>query len=88
MLSHFPVFPLGKSYSIPSHPASMRMLPHPPIISAFQSWHSSTLGHQAFTGPRASPDIDARGPKGHPLLHMQLEPWFATCVFFGWWLSP
>jgi hypothetical protein len=48
-------------------------------------WHSPTLEHRAFTGQRASPPIDVR--LGHPLLHMQLEPWVPPCVLFGWWLS-
>lgn len=26
--------------------------------------------------------------QGHPLLHMWLEPWVASCVLFGWWFSP
>ena len=26
--------------------------------------------------------------QGHPLLHMQLEPWVPPCVLFGWWFSP
>jgi hypothetical protein len=25
---------------------------------------------------------------GHPLLHMQLEPWVWPCVFLDWWFSP
>jgi hypothetical protein len=49
-------------------------------------WHSPTLGLRAFTGQRASPPIDEQ--LGHPLLHMQLEPWVLPCVFFGWWFSP
>jgi hypothetical protein len=44
------------------------------------------LGHQAFTGLRASLPIDVQ--QGHPLLHMQLEPWVPPCVLFGWWFSP
>jgi len=44
------------------------------------------MGHLAFTGPRSSPPIDAQ--QCHPLLHMQLEPWVAPCVLFGWWFSP
>jgi hypothetical protein len=47
--------------------------------------NSTTLGHQAFTSPSVFPLIDAR--EGHPLLHMQLEPWVPSCVFFGWWFS-
>ena len=48
-------------------------------------WHSPILGHQAFPGPRASPPIDVQ--QGHPLLHMQLNPWVLPCVLFGWWFS-
>jgi hypothetical protein len=44
-----------------------------PLTPTFLSWHFPTLGHQAFTGPRASSSIDVQ--QGHPLLHMQLEPW-------------
>jgi hypothetical protein len=44
------------------------------------------VGQQAFTGLRASPPIDTQ--QGHPPLHMQLEPWVAPCVLFGWWFSP
>ena len=55
-------------------------------MSASPSWHSPTLQHQAFTGTRASPPIDAQ--QGHPLLHMQLEPWVPPCVLFAWWFSP
>jgi hypothetical protein len=43
------------------------------------------LGHWAFTGRRESPPIDGR--QGHPLLHMQLEPWVSPCVLFGWRFS-
>jgi hypothetical protein len=39
-----------------------------------------------FTGPRASPPIDVQ--PGHPVLHMQLEPWVSPCVLFGWWFRP
>jgi hypothetical protein len=66
-------------YSIPL------LLTNPPTPASL-SWHSPTLGHQAFSGPRASPPIDVQ--KGHSLLHMQLEPWFPPCVLFSWWFSP
>ena len=49
-------------------------------------WHSPTLGHHAFTGPRASPPT--YDEIGHPLLHRQLEPWVPAFVLFGWWFSP
>ena len=81
----FPGIPLGATYPIPSPAASMRVFPHPPTSTSVP-WHSFTLGHPAFTGPRASPPIDAR--QGHPLLHMQLEPWVPPWVLFGWWFSP
>ena len=56
-----------------------------PTTPASWSWHSLTLGHWAFTGPRTSPPIDDW--QGHPLLHMPLEPWVPPCVFCGWWFS-
>ena len=58
MLSPFPVSPLQAPYPTRPYPASMRVLPSPTPASLPE--HSSTLGHQAFTGPRASPHIDAR----------------------------
>jgi hypothetical protein len=70
-LSHFPL-PLPSKGCPPSTPASLFS-------------HSPTLGHWAFPGSRASSPIDAW--QGHPLLHMQLEPWVPPCVLLGWWLS-
>ena len=67
----------------PLPPASMKMVPHPPLIPTSLPWHSPTMGHQAFTGPRASPPIDAQ--QGHPLL---LESWVPPCVLLVWWFSP
>jgi hypothetical protein len=69
-----------------SHPlASMRVLPHSPTHSPTHPlpppWHSPTLGHRAYTGPRPSPPIDAI--QDHPLLHMQLELWVPPCVLGG-----
>ena len=58
---------------------------HPPTLNS-PSGHSPTLGHRALTGPRASPHTDVR--QQHSLLHMQLEPWIPSCVFFGWLFSP
>ena len=46
----------------------------------------STLGHNAFTGPRASSPADNK--QCHPLLHMQLDPWVPPCILFGWWFRP
>jgi hypothetical protein len=50
-----------------------------------QPWHSPTMGHQAFTGPRAFSPIDVQ--QVHTLLHMQLEPWVPPCALLGWWIS-
>ena len=77
----FPGLPSGN----PPHSASMRVLPHPPI-SAFQSWHSPTLGHRTPKGPRAAPSTDVQ--QGHPLPQTRPEPWVPPCVLFGWWSSP
>ena len=84
MLSPFLVSPLHLPYPIPLSLPSMRVLPSLP-----PSWPGIPLHwgiHWAFTGPRASPPIDAW--QGHPLLHMQLEPWIPPFVLFGWWFSP
>ena len=81
----FPGFPSGNSLShclscfyrgaqSPSHP-----LPPPqPGIPYTREW--------AFPEPMASPPIE--GQQGHPLLHVQLEPWVPPCVLCGWWFSP
>ena len=82
----FPGFPSGNLLSHAPFPASMRLFPHLPTTPASQPWNSSRLGHQTFTEPRVSPPIDAL--QGYTLLNMQLEPWVAPCVFFGWWFSP
>ena len=71
-------FPLWK----PPTPSLLPLLTKPPTPASWP-WHSPTLGHWAFTGPRASPPIDDR--LGHSLLHMQLEPWVPPRVLFGWW---
>jgi hypothetical protein len=52
MLSSFLIFPQN-----PPIPSSLPLLADPPTPTSL-SWHSPTLGHQAFTGPRASPLID------------------------------
>jgi hypothetical protein len=53
-------------YPIPHPPA------HQPTYSTSWPWPSPTLGHRAFTEPRAPSPIVVQ--LGHPLLHMQLEP--------------
>jgi hypothetical protein len=68
-------FPLWKPLPHPPSPCFSDGAPHPPthpFTPAFLPWHSTTLGHQAFIGPRSFPPID--GWQGHPLLHMLLEP--------------
>ena len=85
VIPFFWVSPPQSPYPIPnSHPVTMRVLP-PPLL---QPYHQKPpiMGHLAFTGPRASPLIDAR--YGNPLLHMQMELLVPSCVFFGWWFSP
>ena len=73
----FPGFLSENPLSYPRSPCS----PTHPLLS----WHFLTMGHQAFTGPRASPPIDVQ--QGHPLL-MPLEPYVPPCVLFSWWFSP
>jgi hypothetical protein len=86
MLSPFLVFPL----KIPS------TIPYPfPLISnlptaASWPWHSPTLGHRTFTGPRSSPPIDDQ--LGHPLLHSSWSHeslhgwWYSSRELWGYWL--
>jgi hypothetical protein len=86
MLSPFPISPSQTSY--PTHYPLLLWgcsPSHPPTLTT-PPCHLPTLGHRAFRGPRASPPIDDR--QGHPLIHMQLEPWVTPCVLFGWWFSP
>jgi hypothetical protein len=76
MLSSFLVSPLKIPYAFPPPPAPQ--LTH----SHSQSWHSPTLGHNTFTGPKASPPVDDR--LGHHQLDIQLEPHIPPRVFFDW----
>jgi len=77
-------FPLHKS-SIPSPSPFFYEGVHTPIYLQLPTsplWHLPMLGSSALAGPRASPPTGSQ--QGHPLLHMQLEPWVCPCVFFGW----
>ena len=65
-------------------PSLLHLLINLPILACL-SWHSPTLGHWAFTGPRASLSIDDQ--PGRTLLHIQLGPWVFGCVLFGWRFS-
>jgi hypothetical protein len=59
---------------------------HPPTHFCLPTFTFTTLGHQTFTGLRASSPTDVQ--QAHPLLHMWLEPWVPPCVLLGWWFSP
>jgi hypothetical protein len=71
-----------------SHPILFLLLPwgraptYPATLTSLSS-HSLTLGHQTFTGPRASSPIDDQ--QDNPQLHMWLEPWVPPCVLGVWW---
>ena len=80
MLSPFLVSPLKSTI-----PSPLGLLTNPPIPDTL-FWHSPTLGHRAFTGPRASSLTDVQ--QGQPLLHMQLEQWVPPCVCFVHTLVP
>jgi hypothetical protein len=81
MLSSFP----PPQVPIPSPSSCFCEGVYPPTPASLSS-NSPTLGHRAFTGPRASPPIDAQ--QGHLLLIMELEPWVPLCVLSSWWFSP
>ena len=48
----FPGFISENPHPIPDSSASMRAFPYPPTPTSLP-WHSPTLGHRTFTGPRA-----------------------------------
>jgi hypothetical protein len=75
-----------KCYPLSWFPLQNPFSPSPSLCSPTHPWHSLILEHRTFTGLGASPPIDDQ--LDHPLLHMQLEPWFPPCIFFGWWFSP
>jgi hypothetical protein len=80
---HFKCYPLSWfPLSLPASPCT-----NPPTPTPWP-WHSPTLGHRDFTGPRASPPSDDW--LGHPLLHMQLEPWVweGFCKWMFHWHAP
>jgi len=66
-------------FPLPNQPPSSRC---PTLIFPY----SGCGGDPALAGTKASPLVGAQ--HGHPLLHMQLEPWVCPCVVFGWWFSP
>jgi hypothetical protein len=86
MSSPFQVSPSEHPYCIPPpHPASMRVLPHPPT-PVFSPWHSPTWRQQTLSGPRAPIPTDVQ--QVCPMPHMHPESWVPPCVLFGWWSSP
>jgi hypothetical protein len=72
--------------SFPGFPSEKFLLPIPSPCSPTHPLILSSPEYRTFTGPRASPPIDVQG--GHPLLHMQLEPWVPSRIFFDWWFRP
>ena len=80
MLSPFLVSPLKTPYSILFCPCYQPTPSHFPFL-AFHHRPRWT-----FPGPKDSPSFDIQ--QGHPLLHIQLEPWVPPCVLFDWWFSP
>jgi hypothetical protein len=78
VLSHLLVSPLE-----PSSPTHSPIYPATPTSL---TGHSPTLGYLAFTGPSASPPIDAR--KCQLMLYMQPKPLFPICVIFSCSFSP
>jgi hypothetical protein len=81
----FPGLPSRNPLSPTPTPVSMRVLPHPPMLT-FPPWHSLTLGHWTPSGQRAAPPTDVQ--HGHAMPHMRPESWDPPCIFFGWWSSP
>jgi len=82
ILSTFRVSPPKTPYPIP--PASMRVLPHSPTPHSLP-WHFPTLGHQTFTGPMASPPIDAQPD---PLELPDIKPPTKEYTWRDPWLYP
>ena len=89
---HFKCPPLGKTaFPTPAHCAPMRVFPtyppiHPLLLLPPCPQIIPTLGNLAFTGPRASPLINAW--QGHSLLQMLLELWVPPYVLLGCWFAP
>jgi len=95
----FPSFPSINSLSCPPSPFFYEGFPcfptQPPTSSCLPALTFLYMGGgaegalrqgcPALAESRVSPPIGAQ--KGHPLLHMQLEPWICPCVLFGWWFS-
>jgi hypothetical protein len=63
----------------------MRVLPQPPTHSVLPVLVFPYTGASNTLSPWASPPTGVQ--QGHPLPHMQSEPWVSPCVLFGWWSS-
>jgi hypothetical protein len=85
LLDIFFIYILSLSWISPLQPPYPLPLPLLSNLPTLSSWHSPTLGHRAFTGPKTSPLVDDL--QGHSLIHMLLEPWVSPCVLFGWWFN-
>jgi len=82
---HFKCYPFSgfPSWNPLSHsPSTCFYEGAPPPTPASPPWHFPTLGHQPFTGPRASPPTNVW--QGHPLLlmHMAGAVGSSTCTFW------
>jgi len=64
------------------YPLSSTQPPTPPLLSALRFTYTG----EVQAGLTVSPPFGAQ--QGHPLLHMQPEPWVSPYVLFGWWFSP
>jgi hypothetical protein len=80
-ISNIIPFP-GLHLTTPSpYPLSLPLLTNPPTPTSW-SWHSPTLGHRAFTEPRASSSIDDQ--LGHPLSWVpDKQKWMLTAIHWS-----
>ena len=85
MLAPIEVSPPETPYPILGPPTSegapLPTFPIPPLYPCIPLYWS-----RVFTGPRASPPIDAQ--QGHPLLHMKRDPWLVVLGALGVLVSP
>ena len=86
MLSPFLVCPLKHPpLPHPSPPTSMRVITYPHTHTHLNTLAFSYIRGLSLHRNKASQAFDAQ--QGHPVLHMQLEPWVPPCVLFGWLFS-
>ena len=85
MLSSFPIPPPETPYPLLLLHAFMRVHPmHLPNNSHLPALPFPYIGESSLQAkwPRASSPIDAL--KGHPWVHISLEPWVPSYVLLGW----